>query len=202
MNAPFAAAGRTPDGSRDRAGGDRRWDDPAVSEARRWQGAVLLAFMIAPGVGCLVFDAVFLVAFAAAGDGAVEWAAVVFAPVAIGIFGAYPIAAVFGVPAYLLVRNLRVDAVGAAFTGCLVAAAPFLLLVLVSGTLDTGTVQLQFAVALGLSGTAAGAAFWALTFRRWPSRPREGAPSAVAEPRPPEPVPPAAPPLEPWRLSS
>ncbi len=166
---------------------------------------MVLAFLVAPGVGCLALDLIAAIADRMSASPSFDVAAVVFVPLGLA-FGAYPIALVFGVPAYLLVRDFRVDLMGSASVGALVATAPFLLAFIVWGfsPRDQAT-ELAFIAAVGASGAVAGVAFWAMTFRRLPRRPRVAkVPASTTSPESASPqhrsVEPHA--AEPWRLTS
>lgn len=138
-------------------------------------GRVLLAFLIAPGIAALAL-ATFQPAYGGLGH---YFYRVWRTTIAYGLIGAYPSALIFGVPAFLILRN-RIAGTwkNCAVVGACVAAVPWLIIILVSPNADQASVggratvidgrltvfgwlnYLQSVGFIAISGAFAGLLFW------------------------------------------
>ena len=141
----------------------------------RWR--VALAFLLAPGVAALAM-ATAMPAY----EGLPSWFERVWRTAQIfSVFGAYPAALVFGVPAYFMLRrHLSSRLAGCVIAGAVIAALPWALLFMAgSGAAEASlnghaTVvnghttaygwfqNLKFILSIGVFGAVGGFVFWAV----------------------------------------
>lgn len=100
-------------------------------------GRVLLAFLVVPGLAALL-----MATFQPAYDGLESYLERVWRTAVIyGLFGAYPTALIFGVPAFIILRD-RIDGtwLNCALVGAGVAAAPWLAIILLAPNADQASI--------------------------------------------------------------
>jgi hypothetical protein len=138
---------------------------------------VALAFLVAPGLAALLI-AIALPAY----EGIPNWFERVWRTAEIfSVFGAYPTAVVFGVPAYFMLRrHLSARPFACAVVGSVVAALPWALLVIAGSGASEASVNgratvlngqttaygwlqnAEFLLTIGLFGAIGGTVFWAI----------------------------------------
>ncbi|MET0588740.1 MAG: hypothetical protein ABWZ75_09475 [Novosphingobium sp.] len=141
----------------------------------RWR--VILAFAIVPGVAALLMAGV-----NPGYDGLQDSFERVWRPaILFALFGAYPIALIVGIPAYLFLRErFKGTWLNCAIAGAAIAGLPWLFLTMILPSPDQASIggkatvvdgsmtaygwqlQLQFTGTIAIYGIAAGILFWAI----------------------------------------
>ena len=138
-------------------------------------GRVLLAFLIVPGLAALL-----MATFQPAYDGLESYVERVWRTAVIyGLFGAYPTALIFGVPAFIILRDRVAGTwLNCALVGAGVAATPWLAIILFGPNADEASIggratvvdgtrtafgwlnDLQYVAFIAIFGAFAGLLFW------------------------------------------